>query len=718
MNNLMRTGHFLKLTLILAIFLGPLCSRALAQQEKESALFKDGLASYKLLHYSSAVKKFNEVLKLDSSNVAALEMVADSYRKLKNYDEALFWYTRLTRQPELKPEWALYQAEALANKEQYEQSERWYRKYQSLIPADRRALNFIKNEASISGLGEDKGEWKVMYTNLNTAGVEYSPVYYKKGLIFSSNRQTGKLSKNVFGWDQTPYTDLYYVEDLKRVGEVSKSDMAEILASNGKGLYKLNDDDTEFTSNDSKTLGQFSPRILADPVGKRLSSEVKAVRLKKKINSRFHEGPAVVLPEGSLLFTRNNFQNGSAGKSRQGVNKLKMFTATGPNWSHIEPFPYNNDEYSVGHPAVNKEGSILVFVSDMPGGYGGTDLYYSVRTSTGRPWSKPVNLGQKINTEGNEMFPYFDQDGKLYFSSTGYAGLGGLDIFEVTLKDMKAVTVPRNLGAPVNSSSDDFGYIKSDDGRSGFFSSNRAGNDDIYKFERKSYKVDLKGVVTDARTRLPVQDAKVYLRYVEGADTLTSNRTGNVAKDLAKETDYEIVVQKPGYVSTSTFITTAGIDKDSTINVPLKLSRAEVNQQWVMNHCDSLKRVFATDNIYYDLDKYYIREDAYPALDHIVNLMRANPSIEIITSSHCDSRASEAYNKRLSLNRGNAARTYLMSKGIDGSRIRVLYYGKSRLINRCLDGVPCSESEQQLNRRTEFEVVLNGVNLSQLNCVN
>lgn len=687
-----------------------------AQQEKQSTLFKAALADYKLLRYSSAARQFDEVLARDSSNVPALEMIADSYRKLKNYDEALFWYGKLAAQKEIKPEWALYHAEALANKEQYEQSERWYRRYQVLMPAERRAQNIIKNESRIKQLGEDKGDWKVMYTNLNTGGAEYSPVYYKKGIIFSSNRKTGKLSKNVFGWDQTPYTDLYYVADIARVGEVSASDMAEIESSKGKNDYKLNDDDTEFTANDTKTLGQYDAKVLADPVGVRLSKEIGAERLKKRINSRFHEGPAVVLPEGSLMFTRNNFYKGNANRSRQGVNKLKLFTATGTNWTKIQAFPYNDDEYSVGHPAVNKDGSVLVFTSDMPGGYGGTDLYYSVRTSTGRPWGKPVNLGPRINTEGNEMFPYFDKGDKLYFSSTGYAGLGGLDIFEVGLKEMKAVAVPRNLGAPMNSPGDDFGFIITEDGKSGFFSSNRSGNDDIYKFQRNSYKVDLRGLVTDARTRLPIPDAKVYLRYADGVDTLTSNRAGSVSRELFRETDYEVVVQKPGYVGMSTFITTAGIDKDSILNLPLRLSRAEVNQQWVLNHCDSLKRAFAVENIYYDLDKFYIRSESYAALDHIAGLMRANPNMEVLTSSHTDTRASGEYNRQLSMNRGNAARSYLMTKGISGNRIRVLYYGKSRLVNRCLDGVPCSEAEQQLNRRTEFEIILNGVNLSAIDC--
>ncbi|MXV16167.1 OmpA family protein [Pedobacter sp. HMF7056] len=687
--------------------------------KKTPPILKKAQDEYRLLHYVAAIKQLDEVLRVDSDNVAAQEMMADSYRKIKDYDQALFWYKRLNKQKDAKPEWILYYAEALANKEQYEQSEQWYRKFMVAAPGDRRAGNFVKLGTGISGLSEDKGDWKVSYTNINTAGAEYSPMFYKKGLVFSSNRRIGKVSKDVFGWDQTPFTDLYLIDDLKRIGEVSKTDMEDIERQREGNAYKINDDDTEEASNDSKTLGQYSTRVLVDLAGERLAAEVKAVKLRKKINSRFHEGPSVLLPEGSLMFTRNNYYKGKASKSKKGgINKLKLFTATGPNWNHIQSFPYNDNEYSVGHPAVTKDGSILVFVSDMPGGYGGTDLYYSVRTSAERQWSKPVNLGARINTEGNEQFPYFDKNGKLYFSSTGYAGLGGLDIFEVTLKDMRPTGVPHNLGAPLNSSGDDFGFIKADDERSGYFSSNRGGNDDIYKFEQSSYRVALKGVVTDTRTRLPIAGAQVLLRHFGGIDTLVTNRAGAFQKDLAKETDYEIVAQKPGYVTSNNFFTTAGIDKDTTLNEPLKLGRAELGQQFVLNKCDSLKRVFAVQNIYYDLDKSYIRPDAYPALDHLVMLMREHPEIEIVTASHTDSRASDQYNKRLSLMRGNAARTYLMYRGIDGKRIRVEYYGKSRLTNRCFDGVPCSEEEQQLNRRTEFDIIVNGVNLSQLNCGN
>lgn len=152
------------------------------------------------------------------------------------------------------------------------------------------------------------------------------------------------------------------------------------------------------------------------------------------------------------------------------------------------------------------------------------------------------------------------------------------------------------------------------------------------------------------------------------------------------------------------------------IFVPLKLKGVNDVQKFVVDHCDSLKKVFALQNIYYDLDKYYIREDAVNDLNHVVDLMTKYPGIDIITRSHCDSRASESYNRILSLRRGESAKAYLVKKGIAADRIKVQYYGKSRLTNGCTDGVPCSEAEQQMNRRTEFEVVYNGINLALIDC--
>ena len=699
-------------SILLTMFFVALAQKNYAQSSAEDRILRKASAEYNALRYAYAIPELQKVLEKDSTNVKAQEMIAYSYRMVKNYDQALFWYDKLVKQQNLQPKWALYFAEALANKQNYERSEGWYRKYLSLVPADKRATAF--STGKLNSLSKNVGNWKLNFTNLNSQAADYSPVYYKDGLLFSSNRKLSRISKSVYGWDKTPFTNLFTVAKLKDIKTVNPDSLLGV-AQNQKGThYRFNDDDTSPTSNDSRTLGEYNPSIERDTLGVMLAQQIKITSLSGRVNTKYHEGSAAIFPNGAIIFTRNNYYQGSAKTSRDGINKLKMFISS-PDHSNITPFIWNNNEYSVGHPALNTDGSILIFASDMPGGFGGTDLYYCVRSGSG-DWTRPVNLGKQINTEGNEMFPSLDKDGMLYFASTGHPGLGGLDMFEVQLKEMKPISIIRNMGVPINSSADDFGLIKSKDGKSGFLSSNRRGNDDIYQFTRATYKIVLEGVITDARTKLPLAGARLLMRHLDGVDTIRANAKGEYRRDLPVETEFETTGQKLGYVSQIGFVSSTGITQDSVIRMDIKLNKTETAQQYVLNNCDSLKRVFSVQNIYYDLDRSEIRYDARPALDELVALMKRYPEIMVITSSHCDSRASEEYNRSLSIRRAESSKSYLVSKGISPSRIRVEYYGKTRLVNRCFDGVPCSEADQQLNRRTEFDVILNGVNITRQNC--
>lgn len=677
-------------------------------QTSIDAEVKQASVDYNAFRYVAVIDRLEKVVKVDSVNLKAIEMLAYSYKMTNNYKPAMKWFEKLSKQPVVKPDWALNYAAQLAIDEQYESSENWYRRYLTLIPSDKRARNLSQNNAR--KLDKNKGLWQIGFTNLNTPGAEYSPVYYNEGLIFSSNRSSGKILKRVFEWDNTPFTSLFVVQNIKQIQVVNPDSFANATSANKR---RLNDDDTAPTSNDTKTLGQYRPSNTFQDLT--ISSDNVSSLLSGKINSKFHNGSAAVFPDGSIIFTRNNYNKGQVQKSTDGIVKLKLYTASGKNLRRITEFPYNSNEYSTGHPALNKQGNILIFASDMPGGYGGTDLYYSVRSGRG-PWTRPVNLGKKINTEGNEMFPYLDQNGKLYFASNGHAGFGGLDLFEVVLKEMKPIGDPENLGRPINSPTDDFGLIIAEDGKSGFFSSNRKGNDDIYQFNRNQHLILLQGIVYDAATKLPLRNSRILMRHLDGVDTLKTDVNGSFKRVLPPETDYELTAQKIGYVNKMSFLTSEGIVQDSVIKKDIYLNKTENAQQYVLNNCDSLKKIFAVKNIYYDLDKYAIRSDARPALDELADLMKKYPAITIITSSHTDSRATEAYNRRLSLQRGSSAKAYLMAKGIAASRISVEYYGKTRLVNRCYEGIACSEADQQLNRRTEFDVILNGVNITRQNC--
>lgn len=696
------------LLILIALFFRP---GWLAAQDKDSPELKKGVEAYNALHYLSAIKYFEQALEIDPGNILAMEMIASAYRNVRNYPSAERWYRELSKQKTLKPVWALNFAEALANLGNYEESEKWYRKYFELEPSDKRGFSFASaNLESFSAAGR---LWQVAPVNINTGASEYAPIYYKGGLVFVSNRNPGRIRRNVFGWDQTPFSDLYRVDSLARVESLSPEQYTADTTARRRSRYRYNDDDTELSSNDSRTIGHLSKEFL-NTVG--TDDQSLAYRLKGGVNSKFHEGPAVLLPDGNLIFTRNNFFQGRNGKSSKGIHKLQLFSTVNRDWKKLTAFPFNSDEYSTGHPAVNKDGTILVFASDMPGGFGGSDLYYSVRIGNGQ-WGRPVNLGNRINTAGNELFPYFSPENKLLFSSTGHPGLGGLDIFEMELKDLKPIGIPKNIGAPFNSQADDFGIILNSDRRSGYFSSNRNGDDDIFHFTRQLNKVSLLGTVVDARNGLPLSGVSVFLHSNSETDTLQVSRKGEFFKVLELNTDYEISSQRTGYTGNRIFFNTnVNFKNDTTFKVTLKMNTAGAAQQWVLANCDSLKTAYYIPEIYYDLDKYDIRPDARPVLDRLFELMRKNPAISIITSSHCDSRASREYNRRLSMQRGRSVRNYLVAKGISSSRIQVEYYGKSRLINRCKEDVPCSEEDQQLNRRTEFDIVLNGINLSRTSC--
>ena len=677
-----------------------------------SQAMKKARQQFTSLHYAEASRQLKVILENDSTLVPAQEMLAYSYRMLNDYRGSLKWYQKLVQHQPVKPEWALYYAEALAHNEQYESSEGWYRKYVSFVPADRRAAVFARTNSSNF---KSAGNWMVNYTNINTQSSEYAPVFYKEGLIFSSNRPTGVLSKQVFLWDNTPFTNLYSIKNLSEIKPVDPDLLKAASKNDVRQKHRFNDDDTSPTSNDTRNLGIYHHSIQKDTLGSLLAGSIQPLILTGKINTKFHEAAAAIFPDGSIMFTRNNYFNGRKQTSLKGINKLKLYTASGGHLSKLVEFPYNSNEYSNGHPALNKEGNLLVFASDRPGGYGGTDLYYCVRSGKGQ-WSKPINLGKQINTEGNEMFPFLDHTGLLYFASTGHPGLGGLDLFEVMLKEMTPQGPPKNMGAPFNSSKDDFGLTRRDNGRIGYFSSNRRGNDDIYEFKRSSRLIILEGTVTDGTTRIPLANTRLLMRYTDGIDTLITDAKGKFKRELPTETDFETTTNKAGYINKLSFVTSQGIDKDSLIVLNIQLNKIESEQQLILNKCDSLKNVFAVKNIYYNLDRSEIRKDAIPALDELYMLMKKYPEISIITASHCDSRASEEYNKNLSLKRGHTAKNHLVAKGIEAHRISVQYYGKTRMLNRCFESVPCSEEEMQLNRRTEFDVILKGINLSRHTC--
>lgn len=413
------------------------------------------------------------------------------------------------------------------------------------------------------------------------------------------------------------------------------------------------------------------------------------------VNGPFHEGPAVVSADGkTLFFTRSNYYKGKQlRKGTDNVSNLKLFRAildSSGKWADIHEFGYNGDNYSLGQPALSADGKTLYFTSDMPGGFGGKDIWSSIDNGTG--WGKPVNLGPTINTPGDEMFPTV-VGGVLYFSSTAHNNMGGLDIFE-THRQGDTWSEPQNMGYPVNTTRDDFGLWLDRSGSSGYLSSSRSGQDRIYALEVHDPEFALEGTVTNA-DGTPVPFAFVTLNnlaeLMNAQDTADAH--GRFKFKLDPNSAYTLTAEHDGLMRRSTFTSTIGLAMSTTLQENLSLDSLVLNMP------------IAAPNIYYDLDKWDIRPDAAKELDKLVHVFKDNPSLTFELSSHTDSRGGDTYNLVLSDARARSAVDYLVRQGVQADRLVARGYGETKPVNGCVNGAKCTEEEFQANRRTEFKVI-------------
>jgi len=641
--------------------------------------------------YSLAIPQYLKIAQKpgDPDRNYAIVKLADCYRLTNDQLNAKAWYSRAVKLPNCENINWFYLGEALQCAQEYDLAKEAFLKYDYLNPDDPRGKEFAEFCSEIEKLSGMPATFEIKHFNtLNSAQSDFGPAFYGDGIIFVSDRRQNFMDGKKYEWTNSNYLDLYFATP--------------------------------------KYLDEFFQDMNAP---KSFSG---------KFNQTYHDGPASFARHDSLLYlTRTG--KGSEGKDADNyrTDRLKIFwSAYKGSWSKTEPFFLNSDEYSVGHPVLTPGGDTIYFVSDKPGGLGGTDIYSCIWKDG--QWEQAVNLGKTINSSGNEMFPAIN--GKhLYFASDGLAGFGGLDIFRSTLTGEKW-SKAENVRQPINSSFDDFAMILDSQGKKGFFSSNRPGgmgSDDIYACKlvdkkllagksnnsndsgnnqfpcppEDSLAVEISGFVKDKQTLKPVAGATIFLLNTETgkAKVLKTDANGQFKSMGSKGILYVVKGMGNNYLSDCMNFRIEKTDTSHVASIArdIMLDHLEMNKIISIGNMD-----YSIETIYYDFNKWFIRPDAEKELNKLVQVMKENP-VTVELGSHTDSRGSKEYNVDLSQKRAESAVRYIVLQGIDAARITAKGYGESQLMNHCMDGIPCPPREHQANRRTEFKVT--GFNKSAAN---
>ncbi|MFH0867124.1 MAG: OmpA family protein [Bacteroidota bacterium] len=639
----------------------------------QKATLKKANELFEKLAYYEAVPYYLRVLQIDSADSEALHKIAESYRRLNDYQNTEKYFSKVVMLQDVTPIEKYYYGLSLMENNKYNEAKKWISFYQKLVPADERGENKLTGIEKLNYFLQDSTSYTISnYFHANGDHSDFGPIYYNKGILFSSNRYLLDEMGNKHSWT-------------------------------GKDFYKV----FYFDS----------------------TNMPKPVKFSSSVQTRFNDGPVSFDIKNNLLYvTRNQVEDGKAVKASDDQIKLQIYAYkyddAKKEWSDEIIFSNNNKDYNVAHPSVTPDGSTLIFSSDIPGGYGGMDLYLCKKED--EIWGAPVNLGITINTKGNEVFPFVNADNLLIFSSNGLEGLGGLDIYYTFLKDGKVTTI-EHFGYPVNSQLDDFSMVLNDDYTNAFFSSNRIGgkgDDDIYnliifkklKPENPVFNLALNGIVKDKKTLELLNNVKVVITD-EKAITYTgfSLPTGTFKVPVKVRLNDTIILtlmlEKKGYLREELKYTYLVIDSNNVdLNKSLELLMTPLEAVIATDLIgEDLMKNFIINPIYFDFDKYNIRADAASELDKIVAIMNEYPKMVIDIASHTDCRGSYDYNIALSDNRCKSTIEYIVAKGISKDRLTGKGYGETKLVNDCAceggQASSCTPAMHQLNRRSEFIVV-------------
>lgn len=639
-----------KLVLFLHLFIGAtICSqdRKIKHAEKK----------FQEYAFMDAITSYEELVKQGFSAQEIYESLGNANYFNANYEEAANWYGKLVnlKDATIDKEYLYRYAQVLKSTGNYEKSDRIMERFETAASTDNRANLFVDKKDYLKGIAKNSGRYTILNLSINSNVADFSPSFYKEKIVFATARGASLISKNIHRWNNGAFLNLYTAE-----------------AGQGGGLGNVE----KFSS---------------------------------KLNSKTHESSAVFTSDGkTVYFTRNNANNNRFKRDEKGISRLKIFKAElkGDEWVNVTELPFNAANYSVAHPALSTDEKTLYFSSDMPGTLGASDIF-SVTINEDGTYGEPQNLGNTINTESRETFPYVLEN-TLFFASDGHPGLGGLDVFASKLDGTSTKVL--NLGEPINSQQDDFSFIQDLSGK-GYFASNRdggVGEDDIYSFQENQplpfdCLAELSITVIDEDTQQVIPDAQVTVMDASGTIITTGVSDNKGALTIAVdclESNFMLVVNKEPYDSKK--ITLDAIANQANM-VDVRLSK--VKEELVAIIGGDIINALKLEPILFDLGRSEIRQDAALILDKAGDFLKKNKTIKIEIQSHTDAQSSEGYNQRLSESRAKSTYEYLVRLGVDASRMSFKGYGERKLVNDCRNWKLCSKEENQKNRRTVLVVV-------------
>lgn len=597
---------------------------------------------YDRLQYTDAAEAYQKLLKKGEGSTYVFERLGNSYYFINDTKKAETYYKRVIKKKDVDPETVYNYAQSLKANGKFGDYNTYMKQFAGMKPNDSRAVAFMKNPDYLPEIIDENAQ-KFAATNLDALNSKYSDfggMVVGNDFYFTSARNTARKK---YGWNEEPFLDIY---KASIIGGVEKNEAL----------------------------------------------------LKGDVNTKYHESTVAITADGKrMYFDRNDYYNGKYKKNEEGINQINIYYAENIDgeWKDVQSAPFNDHEYSTSHPALSPDGNTLYFTSDRPGGKGKADIY-KVSISKDGSFGSPENLGSNINTEGKEGFPYIDSNGTLYFSSDAHLGMGGLDVFSAEASG-NSFGEAKNLGLGVNSSEDDFAYSYDPATMEGYVSSNRKGgkgSDDIYKIKKmESCDVTINAIVINEYTKETIPSARLDL-YDGMENKLNSETTDMNGKGtLMAACNQKHVVQgfKDGFESNAV---TVSASKNDVKNITIELRPIEsiiVDDKVILNP------------ILFDLDKSNIKPQAAFELDKLVALMQKYPSMEINVESHTDNRGSDTYNLELSERRAQSTVQYVISKGIDKSRISGKGFGESKPAVDCGDN--CTDEQYHKNRRSEFIIV-------------